>query len=190
MKIVFATHNKNKIKEVAALLPTVELLSLESLKCYDEIEETAMTLEGNAKIKADYITNRFELNCFADDTGLEVEALDGVPGVYSARYAGEEGGAEKNMTKLLLALKDNPNRKAQFRTVIILNLNGEQHLFEGICMGTILNKKYGSKGFGYDPIFQPKGYSVSFAEMSMEEKGKISHRGLAISKLIAFLNKL
>lgn len=190
MKIVFATHNKNKTKEVAALLPTIELLSLESIQCYDEIEETATTLEGNAKIKADYITDRFKLNCFADDTGLEVDALDGAPGVYSARYAGEDGNAEKNMAKLLLAMKDKTNRNARFRTSIILNLKGKQHLFEGVCEGTILTKKSGSKGFGYDPIFQPKGYAISFAEMSMQEKGKISHRGLAVSKLINFLNKL
>jgi len=189
MKIVFATHNKNKTKEVAALLPNIELLSLESINCFDEIQETAVTLEGNAKIKANYVTDRFELNCFADDTGLEVDVLGGAPGVYSARYAGEDGDAEKNMGKLLKAMKEETNRKAQFRTVVVLNLDGKQHVFEGVCEGTILEEKSGSEGFGYDPIFQPKGYKVSFAEMSMEEKGKISHRGQAISKLVAFLNK-
>lgn len=190
MKIVFATHNKNKTKEVAALLPNIQLLSLESIQCFEDIEETAATLEGNAKIKANYVTDNFELNCFADDTGLEVDALNGAPGVYSARYAGEDADSEKNMTKLLTALEGEKNRTARFRTAIVLNLNGKQHLFEGICEGTILEKKSGSEGFGYDPIFQPKGYTTSFAEMSMQEKGKISHRGIAVSKLIAFLNKL
>jgi|TARA_B100000809_G_scaffold249300_2_gene280460 XTP/dITP diphosphohydrolase len=190
MKIVFATHNKNKTKEVAALLPTIDLLSLESINCFDDIEETATTLEGNAKIKADYVTNRFELNCFADDTGLEVDALEGAPGVYSARYAGEDGDSEKNMAKLLDAMKGKTNRDARFRTAVILNLDGNQHLFEGVCEGTILTQKSGSKGFGYDPIFRPKGYNTSFAEMSMEEKGKISHRGLAVTKLIDFINKI
>jgi XTP/dITP diphosphohydrolase len=190
MKIIFATHNKNKTKEVAALLPNTELLSLESIDCFEHIEETATTLEGNAKIKADYISTHFKLNCFADDTGLEVDALNGAPGVYSARYAGEDGNAEKNMGKLLEAMNGKTNRDARFRTAIILNLNGKQYLFEGVCEGTILNKKSGSEGFGYDPIFQPKGYDISFAEMNMEEKGKISHRGLAVSKLIEFLNNL
>lgn len=190
MKIVFATHNKNKTKEVAALLQNIELLSLESINCFDEIEETANSLEGNAKIKADYVTNRFELNCFADDTGLEVDALNGAPGVYSARYAGEDGNAEKNIAKLLQAMKGKTNRDARFRTAIILNINGKQHLFEGVCEGMILEERSGSEGFGYDPIFQPKGYKISFAEMNMEEKGKISHRGLAVLKLIDFLNKL
>lgn len=190
MKIVFATHNKNKRNEVAALLPGIELLSLESIQCFEDIAETADSLEGNAKIKANYVTTKYALNCFADDTGLEVDALGGAPGVYSARYAGEDGNAEANMDKLLEALKGQKNRNARFRTAIILNLDNQQYLFEGICEGTILTKKSGSKGFGYDPIFQPKGYNCSFAEMSMEEKGKISHRGLAVSKLIAFINKI
>lgn len=190
MKIVFATHNQNKTKEVAALLPNIELLSLESIQCHEDIEETEDTLEGNAKIKANYVTDNFQLNCFADDTGLEVEALNGAPGVYSARYAGEEANAEKNMEKLLAAMEGETNRNAKFRTVIILNLDGKQHIFQGVCEGEILEKKSGSEGFGYDPIFKPKGYDISFAEMSMHEKGKISHRGLAVSKLISFLNKL
>lgn len=190
MKIVFATHNQNKTKEVAALLPNIELLSLESIQCHVDIEETEDTLEGNAKIKANYVTDNFQLNCFADDTGLEVEALNGAPGVYSARYAGEEADAEKNMEKLLAAMEGKTNRNAKFRTVIVLNLDGKQHIFQGVCEGEILEKKSGSEGFGYDPIFKPKGYDISFAEMSMDEKGKISHRGLAVSKLISFLNKL
>lgn len=190
MKIVFATHNKNKAKEVAALIPAIELLSLESIQCFEDIEETADDLVGNAKIKANYVTDNFELNCFADDTGLEVEALNGAPGVYSARYAGENADATSNMDKLLIALKGEKNRNARFRTVIVLNLNGEQHIFQGVCEGTILEKKSGSEGFGYDPIFKPNGYNVSFAEMTMGEKGKISHRGLAVAKLVSFLNKL
>lgn len=190
MKIVFATHNQNKTKEVAALLPNIELLSLESIQCHEDIEETEDTLEGNAKIKANYVTDNFQLSCFADDTGLEVEALNGAPGVYSARYAGEEADAEKNMEKLLAAMEGKTNRNAKFRTVIVLNLDGKQHIFQGVCEGEILEKKSGSEGFGYDPIFKPKGYDISFAEMSMDEKGKISHRGLAVSKLISFLNKL
>ncbi|MDG2281325.1 MAG: non-canonical purine NTP diphosphatase [Flavicella sp.] len=190
MKIVFATHNQNKTKEVAALLPNIELLSLESIQCHEDIEETEDTLEGNAKIKANYVTDNFQLSCFADDTGLEVEALNGAPGVYSARYACEEADAEKNMEKLLAAMEGKTNRNAKFRTVIVLNLDGKQHIFQGVCEGEILEKKSGSEGFGYDPIFKPKGYDISFAEMSMDEKGKISHRGLAVSKLISFLNKL
>lgn len=190
MKIVFATHNKNKAKEVAALLPNIELVTLEDIACFEEIAETATTLEGNAAIKADYVTEKYELNCFADDTGLEVDALNGAPGVYSARYAGEDGDAEKNMDKLLTALQGQENRSARFRTVIALNLDGKQFQFEGVCEGEILKEKSGSKGFGYDPLFKPKGYTTSFAEMSMDEKGKISHRGLAVAKLIAFLNTL
>jgi len=189
MKIVFATHNKHKTKEVAALLPNIDLLSLEDIACFEEIAETALTLEGNAKIKANYVTDKFNLNCFADDTGLEVDALNGAPGVYSARFDGEPADSEKNMTKLLELMKGKSNRAARFRTAIILNLEGTQHLFEGICEGIILEEKSGSKGFGYDPIFRPNTHALSFAQMSLEEKGKISHRGLAVAKLIAFLNK-
>ncbi|WP_442265639.1 non-canonical purine NTP diphosphatase [Tenacibaculum sp. ZS6-P6] len=188
MKLVFATNNLNKLKEVQEMLPdSIELLSLKDINCFEDIEETATTLEGNAKIKANHITNHYNYNCFADDTGLEVEALQGEPGVYSARYAGEPANAENNMTKLLKNLNQNTNRKAQFRTSICLNLNGEQFLFNGICEGNILLDKKGEKGFGYDPIFQPKGYQQSFAEMSSEAKNKISHRGLAIQKLVEFL---
>ena len=189
MKLVFATNNLNKLKEVQKMLPNfIELLSLKDINCFDEIEETATTLEGNAKIKANYISKKFGYNCFADDTGLEVEAINGEPGVYSARYAGEPANSENNMVKLLDALKKETNKKAHFRTSICLNLNDEQFLFDGICQGTILDKKHGETGFGYDPIFKPEGFNQSFAEMSSEEKNKISHRGLAIQKLVAFLS--
>lgn len=188
MKLVFATNNLNKLAEVQKMLPnSIELLSLKDINCFDDIEETATTLEGNAKIKANYITEKFGFNCFADDTGLEVEAINGKPGVYSARYAGEPANSENNMTKLLKALETETNRKAQFRTSICLNLNDKQFLFDGVCEGNILTKKHGEKGFGYDPIFQPKSFVESFAEMSSEQKNKISHRGLAIQKLVAFL---
>ena len=189
MKLVFATNNLNKLKEVQKMLPNfIELLSLKDINCFDEIEETATTLEGNAKIKANYISEKFGYNCFADDTGLEVEAINGEPGVYSARYAGEPANSENNMVKLLDALKKETNKKAHFRTSICLNLNDEQFLFDGICQGTILDKKHGETGFGYDPIFKPEGFNQSFAEMTSEEKNKISHRGLAIQKLVAFLS--
>jgi len=189
MKIVFATHNQNKLKEVAAMLPHIELLSLTDINCHEEIAETADTLEGNAKIKADYITQQYGLPCFADDTGLLVNALDGEPGVYSARYAGEHGNAEKNMTLLLNNLKNKTDRSAKFVTVICLNINNEQFLFNGICTGEILEHKQGTEGFGYDPVFKPDHFNKTFAEMSLAEKGKISHRGLAVEKLISFLTK-
>jgi XTP/dITP diphosphohydrolase len=190
MKIVFATNNPNKLKEIKALLPSLEILSLQDIGCYDDIPETAETLEGNAQIKADYVTDRFGYNCFADDTGLEVNALHGAPGVYSARYAGEDADSEKNMHKLLSELKLKDNRNAQFRTVVALNIDKKQFQFEGICEGDILTEKHGKQGFGYDPIFKPLGFETSFAEMTMEEKGAISHRGKAIQKLIAFLNSI
>lgn len=188
MKLVFATNNPNKLAEVQKMLPEyIELLSLKDIGCFDDIEETATTLEGNAQIKANHITEKFGFNCFADDTGLEVNALNGEPGVYSARYAGEPANAENNMLKLLTNLGDASDRNAHFRTSICLNLDGKQFLFDGICKGEILTEKHGEKGFGYDPIFQPEGYQQSFAEMSSEEKNKISHRGLAVQKLVAFL---
>lgn len=190
MKLVFATNNLNKLSEVQKMLPkSIELLSLKDINCFDEIDETATTLEGNAKLKADYITQNFGYNCFADDTGLEVESLDNKPGVYSARYAGLENDSEKNMQKLLSELENKSNRKAQFRTVIALNLNNEQFLFEGICKGEITTKKQGEKVFGYDPIFIPNGFNNSFAEMTSEEKNIISHRGIAIQKLVTFLSE-
>ena len=188
MKLVFATNNLNKLSEVQKMLPnSIELLSLKDINCFDEIDETETTLEGNAKLKANYITQKFGYNCFADDTGLEVESLDGKPGVYSARFAGEPVNSENNMQKLLSELKNKENRKAQFRTAICLNIDDKQYLFEGICKGEILTKKEGEKGFGYDPIFKPQGYDISFAEMSSTAKNKISHRGIAIKKLVEFL---
>jgi len=189
MKLVFATNNLHKLKEVQEMLSnTIELLSLKDIGCFEDIEETESTLEGNAKLKADYITEKYGFDCFADDTGLEVEALDGDPGVYSARYAGEHGNAEKNMEKLLIELQNKSSRKGKFRTIIALNLRNKQYLFEGICDGEILNEKSGVKGFGYDPIFKPKNASCSFAEMNSEEKNIISHRGIAIQKLVNFLS--
>ena len=189
MKLVFATNNLNKLKEVQEMLPnSIELLSLKDINCFDDIDETETTLEGNAKLKADYITNKFGFNCFADDTGLEVKSLDGRPGVYSARFAGEPANSENNMQKLLVELQDKAIRNAQFRTAIALNIKDEKFLFEGICKGEILTKKRGAKGFGYDPIFKPNGFNQSFAEMTSEEKNTISHRGIAIQKLVAFLN--
>ncbi len=191
MKLVFATNNLNKLAEVQKMLPkSIELLSLKDINCFDEIDETETTLEGNAKLKANYITQKFGYNCFADDTGLEVESLDNKPGVYSARYAGLENDSEKNMQKLLSELENKSNRKAQFRTAVALNLNNKQFLFEGICKGKITTKKQGEKGFGYDPIFKPNGFNNSFAEMTSEEKNSISHRGNAIQQLVDFLNNL
>ena len=191
MKLVFATNNLHKLKEVQEMLSNaIEVLSLKDIGCFEDIEETESTLEGNAKLKADYITEKYGFDCFADDTGLEVEALDGDPGVYSARYAGEHGNAEKNMEKLLNELQNKSSRKAKFRTIIALNLRNKQYLFEGICDGEILNEKTGVKGFGYDPIFKPSNASCSFAEMNSEEKNIISHRGIAIQELVQFLNSL
>tara|TARA_B100000787_G_scaffold30665_2_gene20563 strand:- start:20598 stop:21182 length:585 start_codon:yes stop_codon:yes gene_type:complete len=191
MKLVFATNNLNKLKEVQEILSnSIEILSLKDVDCFDDIEETEITLEGNAKLKANYITEKFGYNCFADDTGLEVDALNGKPGVYSARYAGNLRNSEENMRKILKKLDGKTNRKAQFRTVVALNLENKQYIFEGICKGEILKEKVGDGGFGYDPIFSPNGFSDSFAEMSSEEKNKISHRGIAIHKLANFLLNL
>ena len=191
MKLVFATNNLHKLREVQEMLSnSIEVLSLKDIGCFEDIEETESTLEGNAKLKADYITEKYGFDCFADDTGLEVEALNGDPGVYSARYAGEHGNTEKNMEKLLIELQNKSSRKAKFRTIIALNLRNKQYLFEGICDGEILNEKSGVKGFGYDPIFKPKNASSSFAEMNSEEKNIISHRGIAIQELVQFLNSL
>jgi XTP/dITP diphosphohydrolase len=188
MQLVFATNNKNKIKEVQQMLPsTIEIISLESIGCFEEIPETAETIEENAVMKANYITQKYGYNCFADDTGLEVEILNGEPGVFSARYAGEQRNSDDNMTKLLDALSNETNRNAQFKTVIALNLNGTQHLFTGIARGEITSEKTGNQGFGYDPIFKPEGYEVTFAQLSLEEKAAISHRGKATEQLINFL---
>jgi len=188
MKLVFATNNRNKMKEVKTLIPEgIEILSLEDIGCTEDIEETEDTIEGNAKLKADYVTNNYGYDCFADDTGLEVEALNGAPGVMSARYAGDDVSFEDNNKKLLKELYNKTDRTAEFKTVIALNTKGKKYVFEGICEGEILKFKQGEEGFGYDPIFKPKGFNRSFAEMSLEEKGKISHRGLAVKKLIEFL---
>ena len=189
MKIVFATNNQNKLNEVRLLLPNLEIIGLKDIGCFEDIPETSDSLEGNAQIKADYVTEKYGYDCFADDTGLEVDSLNNAPGVYSARYAGEPSNSENNMDKLLSELNQVSARSAQFRTVVALNLGDEKLFFEGICKGEILNKKQGEEGFGYDPIFSPNNYNVSFAEMSMKEKGDISHRGIAIRKLSAFLNR-
>ena len=190
MKLVFASSNKNKIFEIQSMLPeTIQILSLEDIGCMEEIPETADTIEGNAVLKANYITNKYGYDCFADDTGLEVAALNGEPGVFSARYAGEQRNSDDNMDKLLANLSDKNNRKAQFKTVIALNINGKQDLFTGIAKGEITFEKTGTKGFGYDPIFQPIGYKETFAELSLEIKNEISHRGKATQKLINFLKK-
>lgn len=190
MKIVFASKNKNKAGEIARMLPkSYELLTLHDLDLHEDIPETANTLEGNAKLKANYVTTHFGLDCFADDTGLEVDALQGAPGVHSARYAGEQRSDEDNMRKVLQLLEDKHSRSARFRTVIALNIGGQQFLFEGRVDGEILKEKRGTQGFGYDPIFQATGYSKSFAEMDMDEKNQLSHRARAFEKMIAFLQK-
>lgn len=189
MKIVFATNNQNKIKEIQSILPpSIEIISLESIGCYEDIPETAATIKGNAILKANYVTQKYGYDCFADDTGLEVDALNGEPGVFSARYAGEQKSAEDNMDKLLLNLNNEANRNAHFKTVIALNLKGEQYLFTGIASGTITLEKNGNQGFGYDPIFRPEGFQETFAQLSLETKNAISHRGKATQELIAFLN--
>jgi len=191
IKLVFASNNSNKIKEIQLLIPnSIEILSLSNIGCHEEIPETADTIEGNAILKANYITEKYGYNCFADDTGLEVEVLNNEPGVYSARYAGSQKSAEDNMNKLLDNLKDKTNRNAQFKTVIALNIEGEQHLFTGIIKGKITNEKIGNQGFGYDPIFKPEGYQHTFAQLSLLEKATISHRGIATKLLLEFLKKV
>ena len=188
--LVFATANQNKVKEIQALIPdSIKLLGLEDIQCKEEIPETQPTIEGNAAQKAFYIYEKYHHNCFADDTGLEVDALDNRPGVMSARYAGETKDANANMDKLLEELKNETNRTARFKTIISLVIDGEETLFEGIVEGTILKEKRGHKGFGYDPVFLPNGSNRSFAEMDMAEKNEISHRALAVKKLIEYLNK-
>jgi XTP/dITP diphosphohydrolase len=188
MQLVFASNNKNKILEIQSILPeTIKILSLEDIGCLEEIPETADTIEGNAILKANYVTQKYGYNCFADDTGLEVDSLNGEPGVYSARYAGEQRNSDDNMNKLLECLSDKSNRKAQFKTVIALNLNGKQHLFTGIARGEITLEKSGNQGFGYDPIFKPEEYQETFAQLSLDIKNKISHRGKATQQLIDFL---
>lgn len=188
-KLVFATNNAHKLEEISAILgDKVEILSLKDIHCQVDIPETADTLKGNSLLKAQYIREHYGMDCFADDTGLEVEALNGAPGVYSARYAGGEGhDSEANMKRLLKELEEKENRKARFRTVIALILNGEVHQFEGTVEGHILREKRGSSGFGYDPVFVPEGYTESFAELGEEIKNQISHRARAVQKLAEFL---
>lgn len=190
-KLVFATNNAHKLEEIRAILgDKVEVLSLKDIQCEADIPETADTLEGNAALKAEYIYRHYGLDCFADDTGLEVEALNGAPGVYSARYAGGEGhDSEANMRKLLAEMKGKENRKAQFRTSICLIEGGTEHLFEGVVKGEIIEAKRGASGFGYDPVFMPEGYTETFAEMGSEEKNRISHRARAVQALCAYLNR-
>lgn len=189
MHIVFATNNLNKLNEVQNLIPNhIKLLSLSDIGCLEDIPETQPTIEGNALQKAEYIKNKYGYDCFADDTGLEVEALNGNPGVHSARYAGEQRNSEDNIQKLLQNLKGQSNRKAQFKTVIALEFMGQQHLFTGICKGVITSEKIGDKGFGYDSVFKAEGYGQTFAEISLDEKNRISHRGKAIELLVKFLN--
>ena len=190
MKIVFATNNQNKILEIQSMLPkSIQIMSLESIGCLEDIPETTNTIEGNAIQKANYVLEKYGYDCFADDTGLEVQSLNGKPGVYSARYAGEQRNANDNMNKLLFELESKSNRKAQFKTVICLNLNGEQLLFTGIVSGEISKEKIGNGGFGYDPIFIPEGFSESFAQLSLQTKNEISHRGKATKLLLEFLKK-
>jgi XTP/dITP diphosphohydrolase len=187
-KLVFATNNKHKLREVSDILKDkIELLSLSDIHCNVDIPETSNTIPGNAKLKAQYVKEHYQLNCFADDTGLEIDALNGAPGVYSARYAGESKDSEANIQKVLKELEGKTNRKAQFRTVIALIYNEQEYLFEGIIKGEIIKEKRCNSGFGYDPIFVPEGYNDTFAEMGDEIKNKISHRAIAVEKLCNFL---
>mgnify|MGYP003645257734 CR=1 FL=1 len=189
MELIFATQNINKAKEIQALVPkSIAIKTLKEIGCNEDIPETAPSLEGNAKQKSDYIFENYKVNCFADDTGLEIDALNGEPGVFSARYAGPQRDSNDNMDLVLKKLKGNSNRKARFKTVISLILNGENHTFEGVVNGTIIEEKSGMEGFGYDPIFKPDGFDATFSEMSMEDKNSISHRGIAVRKLVEFLS--
>ncbi|MBN2669519.1 MAG: non-canonical purine NTP diphosphatase [Bacteroidales bacterium] len=188
MKIVFATNNQHKLQEIKAAIGNLhEIVSLKDIGFEGDIPETHDTLAGNASEKSHYIFERYGLNCFADDTGLEIEALDGAPGVYSARYAGEKPSFDDNMNKVLTEMQNKTNRKAVFKTIISLIIDGQEYQFEGACPGTIMTEKYGEEGFGYDPIFMPDGFQETFAELPLEIKNQISHRGLATKKLIAFL---
>jgi XTP/dITP diphosphohydrolase len=190
-KLVFATNNDHKLREIKQILPSeFELLSLNDIGCTDDIPETGTTLEVNAAQKSFYIWNKYGINCFADDTGLEIEVLDNEPGVYSARYAGEDRNSIANMLKVLDKMTNRTNRKARFRCVISLVIDAEEKQFEGIVEGKILNEKRGGAGFGYDPIFMPDGYNLSFAEMPADEKNQISHRGRAVMKLVDYLKGL
>ncbi|MDQ1140145.1 non-canonical purine NTP diphosphatase [Pedobacter agri] len=189
-KLVFATNNEHKTAEIRlALSGKYVVLNLQDIGCEEDIPETAETFEGNASLKSKYVLENFKLDCFADDSGLEVAALNNEPGIYSARYSGSRDSLE-NIQLVLQKLEGQNNRKARFKTVISLMLNGENHLFEGVINGKITEGLSGSKGFGYDPIFQPDGYDITFAEMDMSEKNKISHRAIALNKMIEFLNNL
>jgi XTP/dITP diphosphohydrolase len=188
MKLVFATNNLNKLSEIRSLVPDgIEILSLKDINCNEQLPETNPTLQENALQKAQYVNTHYGFSCFADDTGLEIDALGGEPGVYSARYAGEDCNAEYNMKKVLERLSGEENRTAKFRTVISLIIDGKETFFEGACKGRITKTKSGVEGFGYDPIFTPDGYEITFAEMNKVEKGAIGHRGKAVEKLVSFL---
>ncbi len=189
MQLVFATNNRHKLEEVEAKLQgKIKLVTLNDIGCYDDIVETGTTFKANASIKSNYIYQQYKLNCFGDDSGLEIDALNGDPGVYSARYAGEHGNHAANIKKVLDNMEGDANRKARFRTVISLIWNGEEHFFDGTVEGTIRTSLSGTDGFGYDPIFEPDGYDITFAEMSMAQKNAISHRAKAMEQLIAFLS--
>jgi len=191
MKIVFATNNANKLKEVQALIPNhIQLIGLEAIGCFEEVPETQETIEGNAIQKVEYIKSTYGYDCFADDTGLEVTSLNGEPGVYSGRYAGEQRNAHDNMDKLLTKLKGEMNRSAQFKTVVALHLNGKTLTFTGICKGEVTASKQGKDGFGYDPIFKAEGFEKTFAEISLAEKNEIGHRGKAVQQLVNYLSNL
>ena len=190
MKLIFATHNHNKPKEIQSLVPVgFQILTLDDIKCFDEIPETSPTLEGNANQKMQFIIDHYNVNCFADDTGLEIVALNGEPGVYSARYAGDMKDPNLNMDLVLNKLQDIEDRSARFRTIIALFWNGEKYLFEGVVNGKITVSKSGKDGFGYDPIFEPENCGKTFADMSLLEKNNMSHRARAFAKMIEFLNQ-
>jgi XTP/dITP diphosphohydrolase len=191
MKLVFATNNQHKLSEISAIIgKDYKIFNLKDISCFEEIPETRDTLAGNALEKAEFVYNKYHFNCFADDTGLEIDSLAGRPGVYSARYAGEPVNFENNMNKVLKEMENIENRNARFITVIALIIDGEKYFFEGVVDGKILREKRGNKGFGYDPIFMPEGYDRSFAQLTAEEKNAISHRGVATAKLIGFLKSL
>ena len=188
MQLCFATNNANKLKEVQGLLgKSIELLSLKDIGCVEDIPENERTIEGNSLAKARFVKENYNIDCFADDTGLEVEELDGAPGVYSARYAGEPADNRRNIDKLLNELESTANRSARFKTVVSLLLKNKEFQFEGIAEGEITRIRTGTDGFGYDPVFRPQGFEITFAEMTMKQKGEISHRGKAITKLVDFL---
>ena len=190
LDLVFATHNQHKFEEIKALMPSnIRLLSLNDIGCFEEIPETSDTIDGNAILKAEYVKNNLGYDCFADDTGLEVKALHGAPGVYSARYAGEAKNNEANIDKLLKEMEGIEDRTARFKTVIALNFNEHEHLFTGICSGTITTSRRGENGFGYDSVFQPTGFNRTFAEMHMHEKSDLSHRGKAMAELLEYLSR-